>query len=164
MIKTREAIPSDAKKYLAFLHKLDSQTSFMLLEPGERTTTEEEMKSRIEDTIKSSLLLIVEDNGEIVGFLTASRGHVNRIRHSAYIVTGLLKEYQGIGLGKELFRRLNEWATKNGLARLELTVMVHNDAAVNLYSKMGFKIEGLKEKSCFVNGEFVDEYYMAKIY
>jgi hypothetical protein len=28
---------------------------------------------------------------------------------------------------------------------------------------MGFKIEGLKEKSIIVDGKYVDEYYMGKI-
>lgn len=28
---------------------------------------------------------------------------------------------------------------------------------------MGFKIEGLKEKSMIVDGKYVDEYYMGKI-
>lgn len=159
----RQAKPADAKKYLSFLHTLDSQTSFMLFEPGERTTSEEEVRSRIENAMENSLLLVAESEGEIVGFLSAGRGTVNRIKHSAYIVTGILEEYRGKGIGKKLFKELDSWAVEKGLVRLELTVMVNNEGAVVLYRKMGFKIEGLKEKSCLVDGVYVDEYYMAKI-
>lgn len=36
--------------------------------------------------------------------------------------------------------------------------------AVKLYQKCGFQIEGTREKSMKVDGEFIDEYYMAKIF
>lgn len=42
--------------------------------------------------------------------------------------------------------------------------MIYNENAVNLYKKVGFKIEGIKEKSSIVDGQYVDEYYMAKIF
>ena len=35
---------------------------------------------------------------------------MNRIAHSAYIVVGILKDYRGIGIGTEFFRRLHDWA------------------------------------------------------
>lgn len=41
--------------------------------------------------------------------------------------------------------------------------MMHNKAAIGLYKKIGFKIEGLKEKSLIVDRKYVDEYYMGKI-
>lgn len=156
-------MPSDAMEYLSFLHKLDSQTNFMLFETGERKTSEKEIRSRIEDTMRNSLLLVAENEGKIVGFLSAGRGTVNRIKHSAYIVTGILEDYRGKGIGTKLFEELDKWAAEKALVRLELTVMVNNEGAVALYKKMGFKVEGVKEKSCLVDGAFVDEYYMGKI-
>ncbi len=41
--------------------------------------------------------------------------------------------------------------------------MVHNERAVGLYQKVGFEIEGTRKNSLFVNGKYVDEYYMALI-
>ena len=99
---------------------------------------------------------IVEDDGKLVGFLLAKRGHVNRIKHSAYIVIGILKSYTGKGIGRRLFNELNNWATVNGVTRLELTVMKNNERVIRLYKKMGYKIEGVKEKSV------VDEYIWLK--
>jgi len=46
---------------------------------------------------------------------------------------------------------------------LELTVECCNNTAKNLYEKNGFKIEGIRKKSMFVAGSFVNEFYMAKI-
>lgn len=42
--------------------------------------------------------------------------------------------------------------------------MCPNTIEKHLYENNGFRVEGIKEKSCFVNNEYVDEYYMAKIY
>lgn len=41
--------------------------------------------------------------------------------------------------------------------------MCHNEAALHLYEKNGFQREGIKKNSMVVNGQFVDEYYMAKL-
>ena len=73
------------------------------------------------------------------------------------------EDYRGKGIGTSFFEMLNCWAKENGIKRLELTVECCNETARHLYEKSGFKIEGTREKSMFVNGSFVDEFYMAKI-
>jgi RimJ/RimL family protein N-acetyltransferase len=98
-----------------------------------------------------------------MGFLGAYGGGYKRNRHSAYIVTGILQQFAGQGLGKRFFKMLDEWALAHHLHRLELTVMSHNERAVHLYQKMGFVIEGVKKDSLRGDGKYVDEYYMAKI-
>ena len=50
------------------------------------------------------------------------------------------------------------------MKRLELTVEVTNTIAINLYKRQGFVIEGTKKNTMFVDGVFVDEYMMAKVY
>jgi RimJ/RimL family protein N-acetyltransferase len=80
-----------------------------------------------------------------------------------YIVIGILQSYSGQGIGAKLFERLEQWAREEEFHRLELTVMTHNHRAIGLYNKMGFKVEGVKKHSLFVNGEYVDEYYMSKL-
>ena len=49
------------------------------------------------------------------------------------------------------------------LARIELTVFTDNEAAIALYRKFGFEIEGTLRKYAFRDGEFVDAYAMARI-
>ena len=57
----------------------------------------------------------------------------------------------------------DKWARENDVLRLELTVECTNVNAIRLYEKSGFKKEGLREKSMNLDGELIDEYYMAKI-
>jgi RimJ/RimL family protein N-acetyltransferase len=153
----------DSERFLNMLKQLDNETNHMMFEPGERKTTIEEMELEITNIHDSkSLLLVAEDNGEIVGFLSSERGFAKRIRHRAYIVVGILKDYWGRKIGVQLFEELEKWALGNTVTRLELTVMQHNEGAIRLYEKMGFKKEGLKENSMIVDGKYVNEYYMAK--
>jgi RimJ/RimL family protein N-acetyltransferase len=160
----RKINDGDSAGFLNMLVKLDSETKNMMYEPGERNTSIEEMKVSIADMYASnSLVLIAEEEGKIIGFLSAERGFANRIKHTAYIVIGILKDYRGRRIGTKLLRELVDWASANGITRLELTVMIHNEAAIKLYKAMGFQIEGVKEKSLVVDGKYIDEYYMARI-
>lgn len=154
----------DAKDYLALMQTLDSETSFMLYEENERTASVTDMGKRIEGALlNGDCLLGAYVDGYMVAFIHAERGFAKRIRHSAYIVVGVLKGYSGKGIGKVLFDAVEAWAIKAGVTRLELTVMIHNERAVKLYKAMGFFVEGIKKQSLIVNGAYVDEYYMGKL-
>jgi len=154
----------DSEKFLNMLKQLDNETTNMMWEPGERKTTKEEMEYNINNICSSkSLRLIAEDKGDIIGFLSSEVGFAKRISHSAYIVIGILKNYRGKKIGVKLFEELEKWTLENRVTRLELTVMEHNESAIKLYEKMGFKKEGLKENSLIIDGKYVNEYYMGKI-
>ena len=154
----------DTENYLDMLKQLDNETKYMMYEAGERKTSIEEMRLSIQNIVDTNkLLLVAEEEGKIIGFLSANKGFANRIKHSAYIVIGILKDYRGKKIGTRLFEELFQWAASNKITRLELTVMTNNENAIRLYKKMGFKVEGLKEKSLIVDGNYIDEYYMSKL-
>jgi RimJ/RimL family protein N-acetyltransferase len=161
----REIRESDAGSFLALCKQLDEENKFMMLEPGERTTTLEEQHTRIQDLLsrENQTIFVVEDQGRLVGYLAAIGGSYARNKHEAHIVVGLLEDFTSQGLGTALFARLDAWAREHHIHRLELTVMVHNTRGVGLYQKMGFAIEGVKKDSLLVDGVYVDEYYMGKI-
>ena len=153
--------------FFRMLCRLDEETEYMMYEPGERQARAGG-SSRLRDTVRAAqaggdlLLAAADRNDEIVGFLWAERGKTNRVRHTAYIVVGILEAYRGQGLGTEFFRRLDSWAAAGGVTRLELTVECENTAAVRLYEKFGFAVEGVRVKSMMVGGQSVDEFYMGK--
>ena len=164
MTEYRPITPTDAASFWTFLNLLDAQTDCMMYEPGERAarTTLFQLESEIQSA-GEDYLQIALDNENIVGFLHAQRGKFNRTRHTAYIVTGVLQSHRGQGIGTALFERLDSWAKENRITRLELTVECNNEPAKHLYKKVGFTVEGVRKSSMCVNGNYIDEYYMAKI-
>ena len=161
-MQIRKIDQGEAKIFFDCMKSIDQETKFMMFEPDERQFDENLITSYL--TNKDDLFVGAFNEHEIVGFLAAKRGNFRRIRHSAYIVIGVRQTFQGQGIGSKLFDKLDEWARKNQLKRLELTVEVSNTPAINLYEKHGFSIEGIKRKTTLVDGEFVDEYMMAKLY
>ncbi|MFZ5815079.1 MAG: GNAT family N-acetyltransferase [Bacillota bacterium] len=161
----RHVEEADADSLLRLTRRLDEETEFMMLEPGERTTTVEEQRSRIQGLKQrpNQAILVAEEAGQLMGYIALMGGSFRRNRHSAYIVAGVLQAFAGRGIGRQLFTEGERWARQVGLRRLELTVMAHNQRAIALYSKMGFRFEGTKRDSLCVGGLYVDEYYMAKL-
>lgn len=157
----------DAEPFFRMMCSLDGETPFMMYEPGERESKRSVagLKNRVADAVSTGdLLLIAEDSDKnIVGFIWAERGNLNRVLHTAYIVVGIRKAYQNQGIGTKFFMELDEWAKKNGIVRLELTVECENAVAIHLYEKNGFVVEGRRIKSMKLGDDFVDEFYMAKI-
>tara|TARA_B100000683_G_scaffold240707_1_gene248105 strand:- start:74 stop:559 length:486 start_codon:yes stop_codon:yes gene_type:complete len=156
----------DAQLFLELNHKLDGETKFMMLEPGERTTTVEQVQNRIKHMVHqdNEAVFVVEVENTLVGYASVIGGRPNRTKHKASVVTGILKEYAGKGIGSRLFETLIRWAEKSPLCRLELTVMTHNKRAIALYQKFGFEIEGTQKGSLMVDGVLVDEYVMALLF
>ena len=165
MITIREIREGDAQNFLQLCRRLDEETQFMLLEPGERRITVEEQRQRIVALLahKHQTILVAENESQLVGYLAAIGSDYRRNRHSVYLGTGIRQAFTGQGIGTQLFMALEQWARERDLHRLELTVMVHNERAIGLYKKMGFEIEGVKRHSLVVKGAYVDEYYMAKL-
>jgi RimJ/RimL family protein N-acetyltransferase len=161
----RAATIDDAEQLLSLQNQLDNETTFMLYEPGERNRTLEEQTRYIKQHLdeQHSTILLAEHEQRLVGYLSATGASLQRIRHTVYIVIGILQAFTGQGIGTQLFVQLEQWARQQQIHRLELTVMTNNQAGIALYKKMGFTIEGLRKDACVVNNTYVDEYYMAKL-
>lgn len=161
----RTAAESDAAALLWLLRRLDDETRFMMYEPGERTTTLREQRDLLVGAHPGSngTILLAEGGGRPVGFLEASGGAFRRNRHVVHLVIGVLKAHASRGIGTALLKEADLWARDRGIHRLELTVMAHNLAAVALYEKAGFVVEGTRRHSMLVDGSYVDEHCMAKL-
>jgi RimJ/RimL family protein N-acetyltransferase len=155
---------SDTEALWNMMNQLDYETKFMMYEPGERIKNLARLQENVNSAVDgNNLFFIAVDRGEIIGYISAQIRYVKRNQHSAYIVVGIREKYRNQGIGTEFFKKLNEWALEKKIVRLELTVICTNKAAINLYKKSGFEIEGTKRKSMCIDGEYVDEYYMSKI-
>lgn len=155
----------DAAAFLGLLQRLDVETAFMLMDPGERTASVDELRQRIRATLGSEnqTVLVADVDRKLVGFIGATGGPYRRNRHSVYLAMGVLESHWGQGLGRSLLKEVERWALARRLRRLELTVMVHNERALRLYRGAGFRFEGTKREALVVDGRAIDEHMMAKL-
>lgn len=154
----------ETEPFWQLMNQLDDETPYMLYEPGERKKNLTEVTAMIKEAVAGEDFLLVAKNGpQLVGYISAQKGKMHRIAHSAHIVVGILKDYRGQGIGTTFFKQLDAWATEKHISRLELTVICENEAAKHLYLKSGFEIEGTKRQSICLDGRYLDEYYMAKL-
>lgn len=166
IIHIRPVQASDAEAYLALMRQLDQETTFMLLEPGERKGNLEALRTRFarqQEDMTSDILFVAEHGERLIGCLGAERGRVRRTAHSAHIFIGILQAYTGKGIGTQFFLAVENWARSLHLHRLALDVHTHNKAGIALYIRRGFVIEGTLKDAYYVRGQFVDAYAMAKI-
>ena len=162
----RPATEADASALVELRKKLFTETQFMLWEPAEFTQTAEDERKRIATQYSrpTSLLLLAEEGTEAVGLLSAVGGERNRLRHVAVLALGVTMSHWGQGIATAMLREAVAWSLGAGLKRLELTVHTSNIAAISVYLRCGFEVEGIRRSSLLVDGRYVDEYLMSLIH
>jgi putative acetyltransferase len=102
--------------------------------------------------------------GEVVGFgglYALGDGQ----SHLGWLILGVREAFQRRGIGSILMHMLVSTADVFvGLQRIQLTVFDDNPAAIGLYRKFGFEIEGLHRRFARRGAEFVDAYTMARLF
>jgi putative acetyltransferase len=106
--------------------------------------------------------LVAEVGGEVIGLAGLEVG-TGRTRHRGMVFVYVARERQGRGAGTRLLQALldlaDNWLL---LRRVELTVLVENEAAKRLYERLGFAVEGRRRMSVIAQGELKDEWLMAR--
>ena len=112
------------------------------------------------------LLLLAERGGNVVGSAGLHpAGNSLRRRHAMFLGLSVVREAQRLGVGSALMQALCDYA--DGWAhvlRLELTVYVDNVAAIALYRKFGFAVEGTHRAYALRDGAYVDAHAMARLH
>jgi len=108
------------------------------------------------------LVGIIEDR--IVGMVSVAIPNRPRRKHAGAIGISVHGDWQGKGIGKELMRALVDLADNwLNLTRLELEVYADNEAAIRLYERFGFEVEGRLRQHAFRDGQFVDSIVMGRL-
>lgn len=163
----REAEVEDATELIALLDQIGHESSFTSLDENGIAMSESEMQRFINKQAQSDnqITLLAYLNEELAGVINITADQRPRVRHIGDIFLGIKKAYWGNGLGSILMEEAIEWAQSSGsIRRLQLTVQKRNLAAVHLYKKLGFTIEGQQERgACIEGGEFLDVYQMGRL-
>ena len=163
----REAEPGDAVELVTFLNRVSLETDFTSLDGDGILLTGEEMEVFLNKQASSDnqISLLAFLNGKIAGIVNITADQRKRVRHIGDLFIVIGKKYWNNGLGSLLLEEVIEWAQASGiLRRLQLTVQTRNQAAVYLYQKHGFVIEGRQERGAYIEeGEFIDVYLMGRL-
>lgn len=126
----------------------------------------EAWRKRLAEVPADDYLLVATIAGEVVGNLglhAASKSP--RRRHVGHIGMAVRDDRQRRGAGSALLRAAIELADGwLNYQRLELMVYTDNLAALALYRKFAFTIEGTCRAYAFREGGYVDAYAMARLH
>lgn len=89
----------------------------------------------------NSLFCVCEEEGKVVGYAgmyyVCGEGDITNV--------AITKEYRGRGLGRELLTEMFKMANIDNIFEFTLEVRETNLAAMNLYKRLGFKVEGVRK-------------------
>ena len=121
------------------------------------------VRKKIEDPPEGVTRLVSEIDGRVVGSAGLHQIASPRMRHAAGIGVTVHRDYRNRGVGTALLAALVDLADNwLNIRRLGLTVFTDNAAAIHLYQKFGFVIEGTHRAHVFRDGDYEDTYFMAR--
>ena len=109
----------------------------------ERTMFNDSKINRFKDHINSNQhFLVASVDDKVVGYIWYGKSTLQELKelgeiHAFYI----LNEYQKMGIGRKLFNAAVNGLINDGYNKMDLTVAVGNDNALNFYIKMGGRID-----------------------
>ena len=112
--------------------------------------------------VGSHTLFVVESGGMVISTYRLIP-KTDRQSHTFYLGSFTIrKDQQGRGLGKQVLDHIKTYALERQKSRIELTVDINNTAAIQLYKKAGFLVEGVIRNSYRRSdtNQFYDEYLM----
>lgn len=159
-IVVRQAEPRDA----AALREIYAQPKAFAGTLQLPCPTERLWETRLSGIPDNMYAFVAELDGKVVGNLGLEVYANPRRRHAGTFGMGVHDAYQGRGVGTALLETALDLADNwLNLLRIELTVYTDNAAALALYEKFGFRIEGTSPLYAWRNGHYVDAHHMARI-
>lgn len=120
--------------------------------------------SKLDCSAPGVVCLVAVQGDEIVGQLGLEVLQSPRRRHVATFGMGVKASARGRGVGSALLAAaIDTCENWMNISRIEVEVYVDNEAAIGLYRRHGFVIEGTCGKYAFRNGEYVDAHVMARV-
>jgi len=162
----RSAVKADAKGLSDVRLQVDGETEHMDRVPGEAFIDEAGFEKIIASDTNHprNICLVAEVDGRIVGYSRCAGHDLIRFRHKVEFGVGVVQDYWGYGIGRNLLQASIAWADANGITKIVLSgVLETNEPGVRLYQSLGFEIEGiLKKDRILSDGNYYSTYMMAR--
>lgn len=163
-VTIRRAEPSDAAAIQASMAQ-PRATAWTMQVP---LTSVAEWRERLDAPHDGFRLLVAclgDEDGDVVGNLGLGQVQRPRRRHVASLGMAVHDGWAGRGIGSALLAAAldlcDRWLQ---VTRVELEVFTDNDAALALYERSGFVVEGTRRGAVFRDGTYVDTHVMARVH
>lgn len=158
-VTVRGAEPGDA----VALHRILSEPQIVYNTVHMPTLSLEQTRALLAEEERYCLVACADDT--IVGAVGLVLNKAPRLRHVASICKlAVSGAWQGQGVGVRLMDAALDLADNwLNLIRVELFVYADNAAAISLYRKFGFVVEGTHRACAFRAGQYADALSMARI-
>jgi ribosomal protein S18 acetylase RimI-like enzyme len=165
-VSIRKLVPDDAEAFQAIRLRglLEIPSAFSASHEEEADTPLAVIAERLTPTPEGSILGAFFE-GTLAGIIGIQRESQKKLAHKAY-VWGMYvaPEFRRAGVGRALVSRALEIAGRElGVRSVSLGVNTRNDAAIALYTSMGFRTYGTEVGFLKVDGELHDEHMMARL-
>jgi putative acetyltransferase len=122
-------------------------------------------RRRLSENTQSVYTLVGIIDERIVGMVSVvTFPERPRHKHVGVIAICVDGDWQGKGVGVALMRAIVDLADNwLNLTRLELEVYADNEAAIHLYERFGFEVEGILRRHAFRDGQYVDSKVMGRL-
>jgi ribosomal-protein-alanine N-acetyltransferase len=158
---------ADTDTFLEFIKRIPFDSTNTMQYVGQKYRTRDEEMERLAYAKSDKVILNVGafDGNRLVGYLNFRMPNPDHpwVQHLAQFGMMVLKEYWGLGIGKQLLALQEIHAKSLGITRIEATVRAANDRGVKLYTNSGYKIEGTRRQAAKIEGVFFDEHHIAKL-
>jgi RimJ/RimL family protein N-acetyltransferase len=115
-------------------------------------------RSNIEQGVPQMVAL---DGGIVVGWCDILPNSRDGFSHCGELGMGVSRDLRRQGIGIRLVAQTIARAREIGIERVELDVYASNQAAIALYEKLGFAVEGVKKRARKLDGVYDDVICMA---
>lgn len=125
----------------------------------------EKIEAFVRNNVQNDYPQFVAVEGErVVGWCDAIPHWADALKHRAGLGMGVLYDYRGHGIGKDLLRACLDKARMKGIKRIDLEVRADNETAISLYEKFGFAHEGRKSLGLHHKGIYFDTIEMGMVF
>jgi RimJ/RimL family protein N-acetyltransferase len=158
----RKARPADAAALVELAEAVAAEPEEWLVAEGSwRTTGEERRYLRTLARYPHAAVLVAEVDGRVVARLSIARDPHPASAHVADLGLMVAADHRRRGIGTALLDAAVAWAREANVRKLELHVFPHNEPALALYERYGFRTEGVRSGHYRRGERFLDAVLMA---
>jgi RimJ/RimL family protein N-acetyltransferase len=158
----REAAPADAEALAALGRAVGSEAEgWLITDRNWRSPADERRYLKSLRRYPYAAVFVAEAAEGIVGRLSIARDPHPASYHVADLGLMVAAGRRRQGIGTALMAEATKWALAARMRKLELHVFPHNEAAIALYEKLGFRREGYRKEHYRRGDDYVDAILMA---